>query len=56
MKKVKVTLSNNQILHLERGMADYWIKDKKQFVSFRDVKTKNPIKIGMHWIISIEEE
>lgn len=54
MKKVKVTVANNQVLHLERHWYDYWFLDSGKFMSFwQDGKR---IKIALHWILKIEFE
>ena len=34
MKKVKVTVANNEILHLERHWYDFWLFDTNKFMSF----------------------
>lgn len=54
MKKIKVTLANNEVMHLERHWYDYWLLDLGKMMSFWQ-KGKR-IKISNHWIIKIEEE
>lgn len=54
MKKVKVTVANNQVLHLERNQWDYWLWDGGKFMSFR--KAGKKVKLAVHWILMIEDE
>jgi len=54
VKKVKVTVANNQILHLERRWYDYWWFDGAKFMSFW--LNGKRIKLAIHWILKIEDE
>ena len=54
MKNLKVTLANNEVLHLQRHWYDWWVLDVGKIMSFWDGKKR--IKISSHWVIKIEEE
>ena len=54
MKKVKVTVANNEILHLERHWYDWWLHDTNKFMSFTQ-KGKR-VRLAVHWILKIEPE
>lgn len=55
MRKFKVTVANNEIMHLERNWLDYWMYDNKLFKSFRK-QDGGWIRLAVHWILKIEEE
>ena len=55
MANFKVTLANNEILHLKRSWWEFWIIDGFKNTSFKTERNKR-IKIGNHWIIKIEQE
>ena len=54
MKKVKVTVANNEILHLERHWYDFWLLDTKMFMSFSQGGKR--IRLAVHWILKIGPE
>lgn len=54
MRKFKVTVANNEIMHLERNWLDYWMYDNKLFKSFRK-QDGGRIRLAVHWILKIEE-
>lgn len=35
MRKFKVTVANDEVMHLERNWLDYWLYDNKLFKSFK---------------------
>jgi len=54
VKKVKVTVANNEVLHLERHWYDWWLFDTTKFMSF--VQNGIRIRLAVHWILKIEPE
>ncbi len=54
MKKYKVVVSDGRVLDLYRRWYDFWWFDTGSMYSFRNANG-NSIKIGKHWVITIEE-